>query len=114
MTAAGARRRVGEVLVAAGIDLDTVVAADVMLVASELATNAVRHGGGIRAFHARVDGDVLRLSVTDANPDLPILREGGPDRPGGFGWPLVTRLSEHVGVETGPEGKTVTAVLRLV
>ncbi|MFD3808592.1 hypothetical protein ACFWTC_34625 [Streptomyces sp. NPDC058619] len=34
-------------------------------------------------------------------------------RPGGYGWPLVQRLAEHVGIISLPDGKIINAVLRL-
>ncbi|MEU4736017.1 ATP-binding protein, partial [Streptomyces fradiae] len=91
---------------------------DVLLVVTELVTNAVRHGGGVTAFHAELDGDGgdLTVEVTDASPAPPRTRPHGDDRaaaPGGFGWPLVRRLSHRVAVTPAPGGKTVRAVLRL-
>ncbi|MFC9797230.1 ATP-binding protein [Streptomyces sp. NPDC127584] len=113
-TAAAARRRVTELLQAAGAALDSIPAADALLVTSELVTNAIRHGGGLTAFHAALDGDTLRLAVSDASPDHPAARSTGHGSPGGFGWPLVRRLTEHVDITPLPGGgKTITAIHRL-
>ncbi|WP_374986990.1 ATP-binding protein [Streptomyces fradiae] len=91
---------------------------DVLLVVTELVTNALRYGGGATAFHAELDGDGgdLTVEVTDASPAPPRTRPHGDDdpaaAPGGFGWPLVRRLSHRVAVTPAPGGKTVRAVLR--
>lgn len=84
VTAAAARARVRELLHRAGIDLDSVTAADALLVTSELVTNAIRHGGGITAFHTEIADDALHLSVSDASPRAPSPRTGTLDRPGGL------------------------------
>ncbi|MEU8778122.1 ATP-binding protein [Streptomyces sp. NPDC048606] len=112
-SAAAARQRVCELLLRAGVGLDSVMAADALLVTSELVTNAIRHGGGITHFRADVAGDVLRLAVGDANPRLPVPRTGTAENPGGFGWPLIRRLSDHVACDARPDGKTITTALRL-
>ncbi|MER7826296.1 ATP-binding protein [Streptomyces sp. NPDC096097] len=112
-SAAAARARVCEVLRLAGVGLDSVIAADALLVTSELVTNAIRHGGGITLFRADVADDVLLLSIGDADPRLPAPRTGTVERPGGYGWPLVQRLAERVDCRTHPDGKTINTVLRL-
>ncbi|MCY0922638.1 ATP-binding protein [Streptomyces sp. H27-H5] len=86
------------------------------MVASELVTNAIRHGGGLTAFHTELTDHGLRLAVGDPSPRPPVTRPrtGEPGRAGGYGWPLVRRLSAQVDVRTHPHGKTITAVLRLV
>ncbi|MEU5401361.1 ATP-binding protein [Streptomyces sp. NPDC005963] len=89
---------------------------DALLVTSELVTNAVRHGGGVASFSARLHGeDVLCITVADHSPELP--RATPPARdfaPGGYGWPLVQRLCEVVTVTPSVAGKTVHAHLRLM
>ncbi|MCX4718687.1 ATP-binding protein [Streptomyces virginiae] len=112
-SAAAARARVCEVLRLAGVGLDSVTAADALLVTSELVTNAIRHGGGVTAFRADIADDVLLLSIGDADPRLPAPRTGTVERPGGYGWPLVQRLAERVDCRTHPDGKTISTVLRL-
>lgn len=95
-----------------------VVVADVLLVTSELVTNAHRHGGGLTHFTAEVDGDALRLCVGDASPVRPV----SPPAPavpaeipriGGYGWQMVRRLAREVTVTTHSAGKTISAVLML-
>ncbi|MEW1866309.1 MULTISPECIES: ATP-binding protein [unclassified Streptomyces] len=98
---------------------ETVVVADVLLVTSELVTNANRHGGGLTRFSAEIDGDALRLYVGDASPEPPV-SPSGPDaaedmpRIGGYGWQMVCRLAHEVTVVTHRAGKTISAVLPLV
>ncbi|MFJ7780672.1 ATP-binding protein [Streptomyces yangpuensis] len=112
-SAAAARARVRELLLLAGVSLDSVIAADALLVTSELVTNAIRHGDGVIDFRADIAGDVLRLSIADANPRPPAVRTGTVDHPGGYGWPLIQRLTEHVDCSTRADGKTITTALRL-
>ncbi|MEU6313312.1 ATP-binding protein [Streptomyces sp. NPDC047014] len=112
-TAAAARERVRELLLLAGVSLDSITAADALLVTSELVTNAIRHGDGVTSFRADVADDLLLLSIADANPRPPAARTGTVDHPGGYGWPLIQRLAEHVDCRTRPDGKTITTALRL-
>ncbi|MFI5642860.1 ATP-binding protein [Streptomyces goshikiensis] len=112
-SAAAARSRVRDLLRRAGVSLDSVIAADVLLVTSERVTNAIRHGGGLASFHVEIADDALLLSVEDATPRAPVPRTGTADRPGGYGWPLVQRLADHVDVHSHGGGKTIRAELRL-
>ncbi|EGX57519.1 hypothetical protein SZN_22381 [Streptomyces zinciresistens K42] len=91
---------------------------DALLVASELTTNAMLHGGGVTGFDVEVVGHDLRLSVSDRERRRPVALEPlGPDgryRCGGRGWPIVCRLSRTVQVSDLPSGgKRVTAVIAL-
>lgn len=113
VTAAAARSRVSLLLQQAGISLDSVTAADALLVTSELVTNAIRHGGGVTALTTHVTGDALHLSVSDTNPQPPETRTGSPQHPGGYGWPLVQRLADQVTIRAHTTGKTITTTLRL-
>ncbi|UYQ65705.1 ATP-binding protein [Streptomyces peucetius] len=91
-----------------------VVVTDALLVASELATNAFRHAGGVTALTLSVTEGALRLSVTDRSPVRPrMLRAPDALVPGGHGWPLVHRLSEEVTITSAAEGKTIHAIVRL-
>ncbi|MCI3221725.1 ATP-binding protein [Streptomyces sp. NP-1717] len=94
---------------------DDVVLADVLLVTSELVTNALRHGGGITEFSAEVVADELLLVVADASPWPPITvaRAPGEFTVGGYGWPLVRRLAKSVAVIVTGSGKRIEAVLGL-
>ncbi|MGW6993039.1 ATP-binding protein, partial [Streptomyces sp. NPDC054946] len=112
-SAAGARRRVGELLLRVGVSLDSVIAADALIVTTELITNAIRHGGGLTLFLPAVTDNALHLSVGDASPHAPFVRPHSPDLPGGHGWPLIQRLSEHISITPRPDGKIIEAVVRL-
>ncbi|MEU9233888.1 ATP-binding protein [Streptomyces subrutilus] len=113
VTAAAARARVSDLLEQAGVSLAGVAAADALLATSELVTNAIRHGGGITAMTSRVADGMLHLSVSDADPRPPAARSGSPEQPGGFGWPLIQHLAQHVSVSTHTTGKTISITLRL-
>ncbi len=113
LTPAAARRDVGGLLERAGVSLDSVIATDALMVTSELVTNALRHGGGITLFRTAVTDGVLYLSVGDASSRTPSPRPRGPGRPGGYGWPLIQRLAEHIDITLLPHGKIINAVLRL-
>jgi anti-sigma regulatory factor (Ser/Thr protein kinase) len=84
---------------------------DLLLVTSELVTNAQRHGGGVTSFGIAVGSDRVTVSVADSSGEPP--RRALPEdmRPGGFGWPIVLRLCREVTVDTRPDGKTVHAAV---
>ncbi|MFE1049246.1 ATP-binding protein [Streptomyces olivaceus] len=97
-------------------DADAV--SDAVLVASELTTNAILHGGGITDFRVEVESIGVRLSVCDRSHDLPVALpatdERGRRRPGGRGWPIVCRLARDVRVADLPSGgKCITVVVPL-
>ncbi|KOU67556.1 ATP-binding protein [Streptomyces sp. WM4235] len=96
-------------------DLLPVIAAEaaetVILVVSELVTNALRHGGGTMNLTAHPDG--IEVAVHDSSPRAPRMRtpdlKGGT---GGFGWPMVNRPVQATTVTRRPSGgKTVSALL---
>nr|WP_234311927.1 ATP-binding protein [Streptomyces griseus] len=89
---------------------------DALLVASELTTNAILHGGGVTEYDVQVDGQAVRVSVSDRSDRLPVATdpfdERGRRRTGGRGWPIVCRLSRDVRVSDLPTGgKRITAVV---
>ncbi|WP_345628214.1 ATP-binding protein [Streptomyces thinghirensis] len=83
------------------------------LVVSELATNALRHGGGRYRMRLHADRDALYVAMSDPSPAPP--RERTPDlngATGGFGWHMVRRLTSNISITTGPgRGKTLHAAL---
>ncbi|WP_107645047.1 ATP-binding protein, partial [Streptomyces sp. st77] len=85
----------------------------VLLVVSELVTNALRHGGGTCTLDLTAHPDTIEVAVHDGSPQAPRMRT--PDlsgRTGGFGWPMVNRLARTTSVAPGPSGgKTVRALL---
>ena len=81
---------------------------DVLVVFSELVTNAVRHTGAEFTADATFDDGRLRLTVTDCEPTPPaVLPHAGPS--GGFGMRLVASLSDGWGWHPLGEGKQVWA-----
>jgi anti-sigma regulatory factor (Ser/Thr protein kinase) len=92
--------------------------ADALLVASELTTNAILHGGGVTDFRVDVVEPGVRVSVSDRSDRLPVVEEPvdahGRRRVGGLGWPIVCRLARDVRVTDLPSGgKCITAVVPL-
>lgn len=85
----------------------------VVLVVSELVTNALRHGGGAYTLRFAARPGTVEVAVGDPGPRMPRMRT--PDLvegTGGFGWHMVNDLAHRVVVTPGPEGgKTVRAFL---
>ncbi|MEU6484479.1 ATP-binding protein [Streptomyces sp. NPDC046887] len=124
--AAGVPRRADEArdLVAALLaeqagDADPLAVADALLATSEVATNALRHGGGITGFAAVIIRDgpqpVLVVSVADRSRALPASPSGPrpPGAVGGYGWATVRRLAAHTATTATPDGKVVHVHLPL-
>ncbi|MEU9608520.1 ATP-binding protein [Streptomyces sp. NPDC048057] len=89
-------------------------AEDVLLVVSELVTNACLHAEGPDELRVGCDGKVLRLEVTDHGAGQPAPRTPHrAGRPGGHGMFIVQRLCLDWGVQRTPgaPGKTVWAEL---
>ncbi|MFF1378407.1 ATP-binding protein [Streptomyces sp. NPDC058308] len=79
--------------------------ADAVLVTSELVTNAIRHGGGLRGFACRVRPGAVEIAVDDGNDEVPVTRpRTGLLMSGGLGWPSVCRLADEVSVTHLPGG----------
>ncbi|MFI9821595.1 ATP-binding protein [Streptomyces sp. NPDC052013] len=85
----------------------------VLLVASELVTNAVRHAGGVTRFRLVAGPGTVTVTVEDASATAPRRWRRTPDEPCGAGWRLVRQLAEDVEVSTRPGGKSVSAVVPL-
>ena len=82
---------------------------DVVLLVSELVTNAVRHGTPPVRLEVLADADVVRVSVGDGDPGLPRPRALDDEAEGGRGMVLVDELASDHGVRRQPPGKTVWA-----
>ncbi|WP_251054475.1 ATP-binding protein [Streptomyces sp. ISL-66] len=82
---------------------------DVLLVVSELVTNAVRHAPGPLIFGLALLRDRIEITVRDTDHAIPAART--PDLYGGRGWPIVQRLACDVQVIRHDDGKTVRAEL---
>ncbi|MET8469040.1 ATP-binding protein [Streptomyces sp. NPDC006422] len=111
--AAHARRRTRRFLDRLRPPMSGEDAANVELVVSELVTNAVRHARGpfcTLQLRALPDGIVVTVGDADRRPP----HERAPDLldgTGGFGWPMVRRLSRTVTVTPAPGGKSVRATV---
>ncbi|MFL4946268.1 ATP-binding protein [Streptomyces sp. MMS24-I31] len=97
---------------------DAHAVSDAQLVASELTTNAILHGGGMTDFHVDVVGRGVRVCVSDRSDRVPVVAppvdRQGRRRAGGRGWPIVCRLARDVQVSDLPSGgKCITAVVPL-
>lgn len=87
------------------------VVADVVLMVSELATNAVVHGGTGYGLSVEYDGPVdrIRVSVSDRGPGAPRRASAAPTDTRGRGLRIVARLASRWGIDTqgARVGKTV-------
>jgi serine/threonine-protein kinase RsbW len=95
-----------------GSDLDQRTIEDVLLVISELVTNAVRHAGAGSGEAIDVcvttAGKAIRIEVVDGQPDAaPHLRDD--EEPGGMGLLVVSGICQDWGTEQQEGRKTVWA-----
>ena len=79
----------------------------VLLLASELVTNAVRHGVGPVGVHLVWGDGGVRVEVEDQSPGWPVVQAMDPDALSGRGLTLVEGLSSGWGVLAGGTGKAV-------
>jgi anti-sigma regulatory factor (Ser/Thr protein kinase) len=92
---------------------------DLVLIVSELASNAIRHGGGSGRLRLWVSPDGVRCQVTDEGPGLPHPSALPRQRPaataaGGRGLWLVLTFADTFTIDSGQRGGTVaTATLDL-
>ncbi|MEV6575393.1 ATP-binding protein [Streptomyces sp. NPDC051577] len=87
---------------------------NVLLLVSELVTNALRHTGAVTSMKLRADQQRIQVTVEDPSPAHP--RGRAPDfsgLTGGFGWPMVQRLSQSLTIVQAPPGagKAIIAAL---
>ncbi|WP_424216726.1 ATP-binding protein (plasmid) [Streptomyces sp. BI20] len=86
-------------------------AESLLLVVTELITNARRHAGGVRSFELARHGPRVTVTVSDHDPNPPVVTGSPASQPGGFGWPLVLNLTESVRVHRDPDGKRIDATV---
>jgi signal transduction histidine kinase len=83
-----------------------------VLIADELTSNAIRHGGAPVAAVLGRDGDRWLIAVRDAEPGVaPVPAEGRDPGLGGFGLYLVADLSAAHGWFAEADAKTAWAVV---
>lgn len=83
---------------------------NVILVTSELATNALAHGRAPAEVQLLLDGHAVLVVVSDGDTShAPFLAEGREPGEGGFGLQIARRLSADVGWWSDASGKHVWA-----
>ena len=107
---AQARRVVAEC--AARLGLQAEQGEDLLLVVSEMVTNAVRHGAPPVELEVAADDEHVLVVVADGSPGRPQPRCADSDAEGGRGMALVDVLAAEHGVRPQPPGKSVWAALR--
>ncbi|WP_418955537.1 ATP-binding protein [Streptomyces tritici] len=91
------------------------LADDVLLLVSEVVTNACLHAGGPEELVLRHRRGLLRAEVSDPSPDHP--RRGAPrpaSLPGGHGVMVLDRLAGRWGAETRADGHGKVVWLEMV
>ncbi len=106
-----ARRRVGEWL--AAHDIDEAVTESLLVIVSELVTNAIVHADSAPQLTIAVDEGRVRVEVSDAAVTPPVTRSPNDhSRAGGYGLRLVHALADRWGWESTGAGKLVWAETR--
>jgi anti-sigma regulatory factor (Ser/Thr protein kinase) len=93
----------------AGLGVDGQLAEDILLVTSELVSNAVEHGGGCDRLEIDHDDDQVTICVYDRNTVRPEPRVAAPLAPRSRGLRLVNALTPLWGSEACDGGKYVWA-----
>lgn len=114
-SASAVRRELSFELSLRGVDPEIID--QIILVASELVSNAIRHGGA-GAYETldvcwAIGLDSITISVADTSDVLPVIRAAPPDSPSGRGLAIVSALSEDWGADRTADGKRVWARIRL-
>ena len=102
------REQVGRA--AEAFDLDAARAGDLTLVVNEVATNSLRHGGGVGVLRIWEEGSSLICEVSDAGRiDDPMAgrQKPSPDRGSGFGLWLANLLCDLVQIRSFSTGSVV-------
>ncbi|MFD7137080.1 ATP-binding protein [Streptomyces sp. NPDC059894] len=93
---------------------------DLLLVVSEMVTNAIRHGGGLAGFEVTPVRGGVRVAVHDHSDVVPSVTSvtsvtygaGAPPgghRINGYGWPLIVELARDISIGARPSGgKTIS------
>ncbi|MFD4907937.1 ATP-binding protein [Kitasatospora purpeofusca] len=86
----------------------------VILVLTELVTNAGRHGRptlGLIDAEMWLDGDKVTITIADGTAEAPVLRKARSDDESGRGLELISSYAESSGYEPHRTGKRVWAVI---
>jgi anti-sigma regulatory factor (Ser/Thr protein kinase) len=87
-----------------------------VIIASELASNAVRHGGGAGRLRLSREDSALRCVVDDSGPGMTEPADAGTNTPppyavGGRGLWIVRRLALRTNIESTERGTRVTVLV---
>lgn len=85
----------------------------ILLVVSELVTNAHQHSDGPYVLELEGTDDALTVAVTDSSGTLPVSFPRDPERVGRHGLEIVRALARDIGVQRVPVGKCVRAVMSI-
>jgi len=101
-----ARELIRSLYASTGVDADSDT---VLLLVSELVSNAVRHAGGAVEVCARQVGSTLRVEVSDGSATMPQVQVHSIESTGGRGLQMVDELADRWGVDAlaAGAGKTV-------
>jgi anti-sigma regulatory factor (Ser/Thr protein kinase) len=80
---------------------------DASLLATELVSNAVRHGSGQVTLQVEVDQGVLQVRVHDDAVELPVVHDVDPTSLGGRGLFIVECVADEWGSDPADAGKSV-------
>jgi anti-sigma regulatory factor (Ser/Thr protein kinase) len=89
---------------------------DLVLAVDEIATNAIRHGGGAGELTLWVSREKLWFRVADRGPGM---HTSPPTKPpsrrqiGGRGLWITRQVTDDMSIESGPDGTVVTAAINL-
>lgn len=116
-TAAVARDFASEFLARAredhAMDVDERTAGGVLLVVSELITNAGKYAPGPFLLELELTTEAVRVTVWDTDPLLPQPREADPCRIGQHGLEIVRALSVALEIDQRAGGKRISALIAL-
>lgn len=105
------RHRIAADLADRGVVDDSI--AQVVLIASELVSNAIAHTpdapGTPLGVTWELDPEAVTVGVSDPSPVLPSMRSAGVSAPDGRGLQIVAAVAEGWGVAPNPVGKRVWA-----
>jgi two-component sensor histidine kinase len=117
----GARHAVRDLLRRQGVPVSDDLVQGLLLIVSELVTNAVRHAAVLSprlAVEVAVGAEWVRVSVEDGHPYRPTALEADHGRTGGRGLLLVREITREAGgacqvARTASGGKVIWATLPL-
>jgi anti-sigma regulatory factor (Ser/Thr protein kinase) len=104
-------RRAAAAAMDAGVPVQEPVRSDVLLVVSELVSNAVRHGEGPIDLAVEVSTSHVHVEVTDQGDARPQPARPAAMSQSGRGLLIVDSIADAWGVSVEPHGKTVWADL---